>query len=158
MRPRSHASGFTLIELMVTLAIFAILAALAAPSFGKYFADQRLKGVVGEMISDLQFARMESVQRNVPVTVAFSSTGYSISSGGNTVKAVSLGAGSSVSGGSTMSASFDPVRATATLTNGPDVIIANSKTSSTLRVTLSTMGRVTVCSPGGAMKGYDTCS
>jgi len=149
--------GFTLIELLVGLTILAILAGLAAPGFGRYFANQRVKSAAGELANDLQFARMESVQKNAPVTVAFSASGYAISSGGNTLKAVSLTGGSRVAGGTTMSAVFDPVRATATLTNGPDVTVANSGTASTLRVSLTIMGRVILCSPGGAMKGYDAC-
>lgn len=154
---RASARGLTLVELVVTLAIVAILAGLAAPGFKTYFANQRLKAAAGELATDLQFARLESVQRNAAVTIAFASTGYTISAGGNPVKAVTLSGGSVVSGGASMSAVFDPVRATATLTNGPDVTLVNSGTVNTLRVTLNTMGRVILCSPGGTMKGYDAC-
>ena len=155
---RRVSCGFTLVELLVTVAIMAVLAMIAAPQFGPYLANQRVKGTAQELVNDLQFARMESVQRNAAVTVTFSGTGYTVTNGGNTVKAVTLPAGSSISTGATMIAVFDPVRATATLTNGPDVIVANNKTSSTLRVSLSAMGRVSICSPGGAMKGFDICA
>lgn len=154
---RAPAVGLTLIELLMTLVVVAILAGLAAPGFSTYFANQRLKAAASELANDLQFARMESVQRNAAITIAFASTGYTISAGGNPIKAVTLSGGSVVSGGATMSAAFDPVRATATLTNGPDVTLANSGTVNTLRVTLNTMGRVILCSPGGTMKGYDAC-
>ena len=157
MTHRRATGGFTLIELLVTVAIIAILAMLAAPQFGPYLANQRVKGNAAELVNDLQFARMESVQRNATATVTFSSAGYTITVGGNTVKAVALPAGSTVGTGATMVAVFNPVRATATLTNGPDVVLANTGTPSTLRVSLSGMGRVSICSPGGAMKGFDTC-
>lgn len=158
MRPLRDAAGFTLVELLVTLAIMAILAMVAAPGVSQYLANQRVKGVAEELVSDLQFARMESVQKNAPVTVTFTTSGYSIALGATPLKTVVLTTGSSVSGGSTMSAVFDPVRATAVLTNGPDVTLANNATTRTLRVSLSTMGRVSVCTPGGSMTGYTTCS
>lgn len=149
--------GFTIIELMVALVVVAILAVVAAPGFGEYFAAQRVKGAAEELLGDLQFARMESVQKNAQVTVAMSGSGYTISRGATTVKTVNLGSGTSVSGGSTLQAVFDPVRAMATITNGPSVTLANTGTSRTLRVDVNAMGRVNICSPGGSFKGYEAC-
>jgi type IV fimbrial biogenesis protein FimT len=153
----NRSYGFTLIELLVALAIVGVLAALGAPAFNRYFADQRVKSAASEVVNDLQFARMESVQKNQPVTVAFSSSGYNISLGGSTLKAVSFSGGSTVSSGSTMSAQFDPLRATATVTNGPNLTVSNPATPASVRVTLSAMGRVSTCSPSGTMKGFDIC-
>jgi type IV fimbrial biogenesis protein FimT len=150
--------GFTLIELIVAMAVLGILAAVAAPAIGEYLATQRLKGAAEELQTDLQFARMESVQRNASITVTLASTGYTIAQGATTIKSVTLGSGSNVSAGTTMVATFDPVRSTASVTNGPDITVANTATARTLRVSLSTMGRVSICSPSGAVKGYDTCS
>lgn len=154
----SPPRGFTLIELVVAIAVLGILAVVAAPAIGDYVATQRLKGAAEELQTDLQFARMESVQKNSVVTVTLASTGYTVARGATTVKSVTFGGGSNVSAGATMVAVFDPVRATATITNGPDVTVANAATARTLRVSLSTMGRVSICSPGGAVKGYDTCA
>lgn len=155
---KTSGRGFTLIELIVAMAVLGILAAVAAPAIGEYLATQRLKGAAEELQTDLQFARMESVQRNAPVTVTLASTGYTIAQGATTIKAVTLSGGSNVSAGTTMVATFDPVRSTASVLNGSDITVANTATSRTLRVSLSTMGRVSICSPSGAVKGYDTCS
>ena len=38
-------NGFTLIEMMVTIAIFAIIAAMAAPAFGKMVTRQKLNNL-----------------------------------------------------------------------------------------------------------------
>lgn len=150
--------GFTLIELVVAMAVLGILAVVAAPAVGEYLATQRLKGAAEELQTDLQFARMQSVQKNAAITVTLASTGYTIAQGATTIKSVTFGGGSNVSAGATLVAVFDPVRATATISNGPDVTVANASTARTLRVSLSTMGRVSICSPGGAVKGYDTCA
>jgi prepilin-type N-terminal cleavage/methylation domain-containing protein len=151
------ASGMTVVELMVVLVIAGVLLTLAVPGMGEYFATQRLKGSTEELSADLQFARMTSVQRNAAVTFTMAANGYSIAQGATTIKSVSLTSGSSISAGSTMVASFDPVRATATITNGPSVTLANAATSRTLRVTLGVMGRVGICSPSGTVRGYEAC-
>jgi type IV fimbrial biogenesis protein FimT len=68
-RPR----GFTLIELMMVIAVVAILVTLAAPSFYDFIAVQRLKSITAQVVTDLQFARTEAASRNLPVLVRFSS-------------------------------------------------------------------------------------
>ena len=152
----SRCRGFTIIELMVAVVVVAILAVVAAPAFGEYFAAQRVKSAAEELLTDLQFARLESVQKNADITLTMNSSGYTITRGAATVKTVTLVSGTTVSGGSTMSAVFNAVRATAIVNNGP-VTIANGGTSRTLRVDVNTMGRVNICSPGGSFKGYNAC-
>lgn len=61
--------GFTLVELMITVAIAAILAAVAAPSFRDFVYESRLRSKAGELVSDLNFARLEAVKRNARVLV-----------------------------------------------------------------------------------------
>ncbi len=62
--------GFTLIEGMVVVAIVAILAALAAPSFRDIIANQRVKGVSADLQMALVKARSEATKRNVSVTLS----------------------------------------------------------------------------------------
>lgn len=67
----SHA-GFTLIEVLVVLALAAILAVLAAPSFNRLIASTRLSAQTTEMLSALQYVRSEALKRNLNVSICHS--------------------------------------------------------------------------------------
>lgn len=68
----SKQRGFTLIELLVAIAIAAILAALAAPSFSQAIQANRVSSGVGAFLSDLRFARSESIRRGGSVIMCSS--------------------------------------------------------------------------------------
>ncbi|WP_165782394.1 GspH/FimT family pseudopilin [Solilutibacter silvestris] len=61
---RRRERGFTLIELMVTVAVLAIVAAIAAPSFTQLILRSRLTSTANEVVAALQLARMEAIRRN----------------------------------------------------------------------------------------------
>lgn len=62
-------AGFTLVELMVVLAVAAILMVLAAPSFVGLLADNRSTMETQDVINDLQLARSEAIRRGLPITM-----------------------------------------------------------------------------------------
>lgn len=72
-------SGFTIIELMITLAVAAILAAVAAPSFTDMIRDNRLVTQLNEFQASLALARSEAIKRNQNVTVCRSNNGSACS-------------------------------------------------------------------------------
>jgi type IV fimbrial biogenesis protein FimT len=55
--------GFTLVELLVTLAIAALLVTLAAPSFKRTIQSNSVSSAVNTFMSDMRFARSEAVRR-----------------------------------------------------------------------------------------------
>lgn len=57
------SSGFTLLEVMVVVAIVAILTTLAAPSFVSLMQSNSVSSNVNTFMSDLRFARSESIRR-----------------------------------------------------------------------------------------------
>lgn len=61
--------GLTLVELLVVMAIAAVLATLAAPSFKRQVQNARISSAVDTFLSDLRFARNEAMRRSTTVTV-----------------------------------------------------------------------------------------
>jgi prepilin-type N-terminal cleavage/methylation domain-containing protein len=63
--------GFTLTELIIVIAIFAVLAGIAVPSFEALVYGSGSNRATEELISDLQLARMTAIRTHQDVTVEF---------------------------------------------------------------------------------------
>ncbi|MCL1979901.1 MAG: GspH/FimT family pseudopilin, partial [Proteobacteria bacterium] len=68
---RLPASGFTLVEVMVVIAIFAILAAVALPLIISSLPGYRLRAAARELVIDFKRAKVEAVKRNQNVLLQF---------------------------------------------------------------------------------------
>jgi type IV fimbrial biogenesis protein FimT len=74
IRP-AHAAGFTTIELMITLALAAIVTVLAVPSFRYVTNSNRIAAEINGLLGDLQFARAEAIKEGRFATVCVSNDG-----------------------------------------------------------------------------------
>jgi len=81
---QSKEAGFTLIELIITLAVAIILMSVAVPSFNTAIKNNRLATQTNQLVSALNTARSEAVSRSAQVTMCRTSNGTSCntSSGG----------------------------------------------------------------------------
>lgn len=73
----AQASGFTMIELLMTIAVASILLVLAVPSFRYVTNSNRIAAEINGLLGDLQFARGEAIKEGRTVTVCVSTNGTS---------------------------------------------------------------------------------
>ncbi|MBU2227905.1 MAG: GspH/FimT family pseudopilin [Proteobacteria bacterium] len=66
-------NGFTLLELMIVIAVMGIMTTIAIPSYQTFMAQRRLNGAARQVMSDLMAARMKAVSLNQKVKVSFGS-------------------------------------------------------------------------------------
>lgn len=83
-----YVKGFTIIELMVTVAIAAILLSVAAPSYTTFIRNSQLSDAVGEFMSAANAARGNAIKQGintylVPATGTDWSTGWYVFADGN---------------------------------------------------------------------------
>lgn len=68
---RSLISGFTLMELIITILVMAILLGIGVPSYMRFKEDNLLQGAAQALYADIQFARSEAIKRNTDITIHF---------------------------------------------------------------------------------------
>ena len=65
-------TGFTLIELMVTLVVASIVLTVGIPSFKSFFLNSRMSTQANDLISSLNLARSEAIRRGTSIKVCSS--------------------------------------------------------------------------------------
>jgi prepilin-type N-terminal cleavage/methylation domain-containing protein len=176
MGPRGP-KGFTLIELMVAIAILAILVTLAAPSFNSFIDKYRVKRAADTVSAFLINAKSEAIKRNTAVRAVFQSAGGGATWCAGMTTAASCdcmvanacqidGADRLVRGGDYKGIvlespadgavfSFTPLRGTVNSGNAQ----VRSVDGLQVRVRVSGTGRIRLCSPSGSgnVGGYPVC-
>ncbi len=162
----TQQKGFTVVELMVTVAIVGILLGIGLPAFGSLVERQQLRSSVEALASDLRRARSEAIARGPVARVEASfyagSNGawsYSIADGADTIarrSAADYGNSVvlSVAHDSPASISFSSVRAVS-LQSHLEVRVSSGGAS--VVISRNAMGRVGICSNSEEL-GYPACS
>ncbi len=68
---KNKEAGFTLMELMMTVVVLAVLTGIAIPSFMTLMPGMRLNGAARQVMGDLMAARMKAVKENNEYKVFF---------------------------------------------------------------------------------------
>ncbi len=82
--PLDNINGFTIIELLVTLAVVAVLISIAAPTMRTTIQNNRIVTLTNDLLSDINYARTESLKRGLNTGLCRSSTGTSCDGAGST--------------------------------------------------------------------------
>jgi len=75
----SRSRGFSLIELMVVIAIAAILTMVALPGVGDWLQNSKMRSAADSMANGLRFAQAEAVRLSRQTTFLATSTGWTVS-------------------------------------------------------------------------------
>ncbi|MFZ6048042.1 GspH/FimT family pseudopilin [Pseudomonas sp. CR3202] len=78
----SRQSGFTLVELMVTVVVLAVLLGIAVPSFTDVTLGSKLRSQANDLAAGVALARSEAIKRNQAVTLCASADGAACATSG----------------------------------------------------------------------------
>lgn len=181
-RRRVH-QGFTLVELMVTVAVLAILAAVAVPSYQNMIETRRLVAATEAIYAQLQFYRSEaiksgqeddmniSIRAGTPWCLGMSNASTNCDC--TTPNACRYGPDLDASGSADLErnllgSEFQGISFSTTKTNvlidsakgdfpgGGGTVTLTSASSKTTKIFMSKVGRVRICTPSG-VGGYPAC-
>lgn len=78
---RGHSQGFTLMEMMIGIALIGILTVVAVPNIALFSSGYKLRGAAREVVSDLQYAKMMAIKENRSFQVVFGTQSYQVNRG-----------------------------------------------------------------------------
>ncbi len=77
-------TGFTLTEMLITVAIIVLMLAAGVPAYQSMATSMRMSGEINSFLADMKFARSEAIKRGQPVYVCSTSDGSTCSNNTST--------------------------------------------------------------------------
>lgn len=177
-RVKRFEQGVTIIELLIGVALLALIFAIGVPSYRTMIQRKYTEGAAEKLFADLQFAKSEAIKRNVRVYVTFDIIhqcyGLDTASGCNcntansceldtgvdkAVKISDFGETIIPAGGVTFpgnEVAFDPQRGT---TTNIGTVTFQSPRGQQVNITIENKFHIRICSPAGGTKifTYENC-
>lgn len=166
---KSRSLGFSLIELLIGIAIMAILLTLASPDFKVWMQNSQIRTATEAIQNGLQLARAEAVRRNEPVNfILGSGSGWTVSTvaiPGTPIQSRASGEGSvnvtvSVTPAGATTATFNTLGRLANSATAPTQIdldvptsIIPASQSKELRINITSGGQIRTCDPNITASG-----
>ena len=141
-------AGFTLVEIIVALAIFGILTAIALPDWGTVLLTFSLNGATRQVQSELHRIKMKAVSEKVNLKLVYSdkAKSYQVQRDGTLVETKTLPKGIELrTATSPLTLEFTP-RGTPTTTSPVTVFLCNSKNEGK-NIVIRATGRIRICKP-----------
>ncbi len=187
MKMRQRARGFTLVELLMVIAVLGVLAAVAFPGMRDYMDKQRLVSQVRAISELAQLARAEAIKhsgtadRRISMNVSAPTPSTWFVGLVNGDAACTTAADCRITQAETAASQANYVSGTAcpnctmtshavparivfdtrgiasTAGNADQRIDLQSPMNKQLSVSISRLGRISICTPGGSLGGYPTC-
>ena len=140
--------GFSLVEIVAALAIFAILAAISLPDWGTLLPTFRLNGATRQVQSELHRIKMKAVNENVDFQLVYSdkANSYQVQRDGTPLETKSVAEGIELrTATSPLTLEFTP-RGTPTTAGTVTVKLCNAKGEGK-NIVVSGTGRIRICKP-----------
>lgn len=116
-------SGFTLVEMMVVIAVAGVLTAIAIPTYIAWLPRHRANGAARQLFTDLQYARMRAISENNDYKVEFDTGNnlYKVYDDTVLVKTINIGEHSGIAYGYSSSTNWngDTISSSVTFTGTP---------------------------------------
>jgi type IV fimbrial biogenesis protein FimT len=166
-KARFRHAGLTLIELVMALAILAILATLAVPSMAARMDHRRIKTAAETLAGDITEARFEATRRRTPVYVQAAANGWAVSaapgcgmalSAACQIHSVNLADTNSPHPGVQLQGRLElQLEPDGSVKNAAGVAVTGRQ-GDQLRVEVSPLGRPRICASVGAWPAMARCS
>lgn len=141
--------GFTLVELMITIVIAAILLSIGVPSFTTMVRNNRITAQANEFITTVNLARNEAIRRGATINVTAASGGnawqdgwsMTLASDGTVLRETAALEGGNTLSGSVSTFAFNPQGHS---NNTDTLTLCNSNTTKGRQINIALTGRISV--------------